>query len=95
VLLLRAYHLLAKPLVDRRVRILRGRVRITVVNGINAEEKIVPGEVGIDARSPEVLTDALRWIRKGFGDAARRTIGVIQLGTVRDRPKRQQRLDDR
>ncbi len=86
MLLLRAHHLLAQPLVDRRIGVLRGSIGVAVIHGIDAEEQIVGGQVGIDPCGPKILANVLRRIGEGFCDPAWRAIRVEQLRTIGDRP---------
>ncbi len=94
MLLLRAQHLLAQPLKDGRIRVLRRSIGVAVIHGIDPKQQIVRGQVGIDPRGAEILAHMLWRIGEGFGNAARRAIRVEQLRTIGDRPQREQRPDD-
>ena len=94
MLLLRAQDLFAQSFVDGGIRVLRGSICVTVIHGIDAEEQIVRGQVGVDPRGAEIFADVLWRIGEGFCNPAWRAIRIKQLGTVGYRPKRKQRPDD-
>ena len=89
MLLLHARHLLAQAFVDEAQRILRRRIGGAVVDGVDAEEQILAGEIVIEARGAEVLADILFRMAEGLGDSA------AEFRAVGHRPKRQQRFDGR
>src|ERR1700727_2705007 len=86
MLLLRAKHLLAKVLIDRRGRIGRWCRRIAIIDRIDGKEQILLAEVVVHARRAKVLANMLRWIGEGFGDATTKIVSSLW-------PKRQQRLN--
>ena len=94
MLLLRAQDLFAQPFVDGGIGILRRGIGVTVIDGIDAEEQIVRGQVGVDPRGAKILADVLWRVCEGLRNAAWRAIRVEQLGTVGYRPKCEQRSDD-
>ena len=82
MLLLHADHLFAQPLVDGRVGILRRRVGVAVIDGVDAEEQIVLGEIRVDAGGAEIFADMLRRIGERFGNAARRAVRLSNSGPL-------------
>ena len=87
VLLLDARDLLAEGFVDERERVLGGGVRGRVVGGVDGEEEVVGGEVGVEAGGAEVLADVLRGVGVGERDAGGLAFGVVELGAVGDGPE--------
>ena len=85
VLLLHARHLLPQALVDQAQRILRRRIRPTVVHRVHREQQIARCQIRIEAGRPEILADVLFRMAERLRDAA------PQLRPVRHRPQRQQR----
>ena len=89
MLLLHARHLFAQALVDQAQRILRGRVRGAVVDGVDGEEQILAAEVVVKARGAEVFADMLLGVAEGLCDSA------AKFRTVLHRPQREQGRDGR
>ena len=93
VLLLHAGDLLAQALIHQRKRILGGRICDGVVDGVDGEEEVVWGEVGVEAGGAEVLADVLRRAGEGLADAGGQAGGGEQLGTVLHGPEVEQAGD--
>ena len=91
VLLLDAGDLLAEGLVDERERVLGGGVCGRIVGGVDGEEEVVGGEVGVEAGGAEVLADVLRRVGVGEGDAGGQALGVEELGAVLHGPEVEER----
>ena len=93
MLLLHAGDLLAEVFRDQRVGVLRGCVGDGVVDGVYGEEKIVGGEVGVEANGAEVFADVLRGAGEGLGNAGGKTGGGEQFGAVLRGPEVEQASD--